>query len=135
MVYDHQLSYAYSATTLDEVYMNGADANKKYLGVAPMMHSEFYWNEIWFDKLDHNKEEVLQASALFSGENLLDIPSTKIQFMEMAPDYGLIHCATHDMWPITRMVIFLSLYLVRNLQISSIPKIFTPWISMQIWLC
>ncbi len=97
LIYDHQVSYAFSASTLVESNANHQKINKRYLGIAPPMNEGFYWDDNWFDKLDYNQEEVLQAASLFSRKDIIESASSKDQFMKMAPDHGLIHCATHAM--------------------------------------
>lgn len=97
LVNRHQLSYAFSATTLYETKPSNKEKQNNYLGIAPEMSEGFQLEDYWFDKLEYNEEEVLHAGSLFPQQNILESNDVKDQFIKLAPSYGLIHCATHAM--------------------------------------
>jgi CHAT domain-containing protein len=95
LIFDHTISYAFSASTLKESVSVLDQPNRKYLGVAPSLKEGFYQDEVWFDPLDYNQEEVEEVASFFPRKNIIETISAKEQFLELAPSYGLIHCATH----------------------------------------
>jgi CHAT domain-containing protein len=97
LVNRHQLSYAFSATTLYETKPSKKENQNNYLGIAPEMSEGFQLEDYWFDKLEYNEEEVLHAGSLFPRQNIVESNNVKDQFIKLAPSYGLIHFATHAM--------------------------------------
>jgi CHAT domain-containing protein len=95
LIYEHQVNYAYSASTLRETPVNDKKGRWKYLGIAPKLENGFYQQNIWFDKLEYNVEEVRHAADLFPKSTLIQSASAKAEFMRSAGDYSVIHCATH----------------------------------------
>jgi len=95
LIFEHIISYAFSASTLKESVSVLDQPNRKYLGVAPSLKEGFYQDEVWFDPLDYNQEEVEEVASFFPRKNIIETISAKEAFLELAPSYGLIHCATH----------------------------------------
>ncbi|MGI9543682.1 MAG: CHAT domain-containing protein, partial [Cyclobacteriaceae bacterium] len=95
LIYDHQISYAFSATTLKETHKTTKSPSKSFLGMAPNFENSFSLNGTFFDKLDWNKYEVEQISQLYKNINLVEEIADSRTFSELAPDYSLIHLATH----------------------------------------
>lgn len=95
LIYNYQIGYAFSATTLQESLDREVSPEKSFLGVAPNLNESFSVNQTLFDKLDWNIEEIQRASSIFGGKCLYDHQITKSSFIERAPDYGIIHLATH----------------------------------------
>ncbi|MEL6865973.1 MAG: CHAT domain-containing tetratricopeptide repeat protein [Bacteroidota bacterium] len=95
----HQISYAYSATLLKEMKKQRTTGNlQNLLAVAPV----FPQSEIVargqrqaLAPLKYNREEVLQLHEIWGGELLLDEAATESQFVEYAPNFQILHLATH----------------------------------------
>lgn len=95
LIYDNQIDYAFSASTLLETSHGHKKRTTNYLGIAPEINDGFNLEDNWFDKLEYNEEEVEQAGSLFRQKKIIENPSAKSSFLEQAPTYNLIHCATH----------------------------------------
>ncbi|GEM_PF-2630331 len=95
LIHNKQISYAFSASTLLETSTKKRLNKSQYLGVAPELQAGFYIKSNWFDKLDHNNEEIVETSKLFKNKNLVHSSSAKSSFLQLASSHNLIHCATH----------------------------------------
>lgn len=95
LIVDHQISYAFSATTLQEASIKKNIARKSFLGIAPVIDHGIWINGTFFDKLTWNKKEIENAYAICGGKRLYEKDATKEAFLGEASDYGIIHLATH----------------------------------------
>ncbi len=99
---DYKISYHYSAsmTTVERNPINKAIREPKFLGFAP----SFETTEIakartcqegkLFD-LFCNEKEVLGISEILAGKTYLDEAANSTAFIEEAPNYQILHLATH----------------------------------------
>lgn len=95
MIYDHQMSYAFSASTLMENQQNKDKKSTSFMGVAPKIDEGFELSGQWFNKLDQNVGQIKEASYHFSDRKIVNQEEARATFLEFAPDYDVIHCAAH----------------------------------------
>ncbi len=93
LLYQHQIGYTFSATSLLENKHHKGSEN--FLGIAPEINEGFKFEDNWFDKLNYNTEEVQQIGSLFSKNKIIQSDNAMAAFFQQAPNYRLIHCATH----------------------------------------
>ena len=108
----YHISYAYSATLQQgmEAKTHGRMPTKSLLAFAPsfgdrnqmedslMLASRFLDAEPFRSRLsplEYNDEEARQITALMKGDALLGGAATKAAFLERAPNYRILHLATH----------------------------------------
>ncbi len=90
----HQVSYAYSPTLLYATKTRKTKrAKKQFLGIAP----GFKHPDLQLNPLAHNTKEVQALSDLFQSKILLDTAATSNNFLALAPDYRILHLATHGL--------------------------------------
>jgi len=90
LIKKHQLSYAFSATFLQQILADERHAPaKSFLGVAPTFSPDGP-----FAPLEFNQQEVNRIGALLSGANI-QRQATVAEFKNIAPDYNILHLATH----------------------------------------
>ncbi len=95
LLYKHQISYAFSATTKTESQIPARSVSRVLLAIAPSFQNSFSIQDNFFDKLEWNIYEVEQIGKLFSNRSLINGDATKQSFARLAPEFGLIHFATH----------------------------------------
>ena len=106
LIKDHSISYAYSATLLEELRTKKHQSTKgnSFLGIAPTFRvqqeamSGQRSQAITFKQegpLMHNIAEVGRIASLFDGVVLTDSLATIEKFLEQAPHYPLLHLSTH----------------------------------------
>jgi len=95
LIYKHQISYALSASSLQEAGKKTTEAGKTYLGIAPEFKNGVTIGDQYFEKLENNYREVKQAKRLFRGSKILDNNNSREEFNNIAPNYNIIHLATH----------------------------------------
>lgn len=95
LIYKHQVSYALSASSLQMAEKKTTEAGKTYLGVAPEFKNGVTIDDQYFEKLENNYKEVKLAKRLFRGSKILDDKDSREEFNNIAPNYNIIHLATH----------------------------------------
>ena len=102
---DHLISYSYSATLLKEMRQRQHSKTKYgFLAFAPHFKNE----ELHADKakninqmrnglgrLEHNIPEVENLQATMGGHVFIGVDATIDNFCKVAPDYKIVHLATH----------------------------------------
>lgn len=90
----HQISYAYSAALLHKTSTSREKrAKKQLLAVAP----HFKHEGLQLKPLNHNQKEVNALSDIFRAKVLTDTTATSTNFLAHAPDYRILHLATHGL--------------------------------------
>ncbi len=99
MINDYQISYCYSLALLEEmrnkVHQN---SNASFIAFAPMFEEKdksVAYNRSDLSALDYNVPEVEALNELFKGEIFKNETATEDNFNIHAPNYQLIHLATH----------------------------------------
>ncbi|MEM7368147.1 MAG: CHAT domain-containing tetratricopeptide repeat protein [Bacteroidota bacterium] len=104
---NHSLSYAFSANILLSFIQAGdahVDGKKELLALAPgfstqdetptLSSIETYRND-FLGPLTYNKQEIQQIHEIIPGRTLLDQEANLDNFLRLAPNYSLLHIATH----------------------------------------
>ncbi|QMU30527.1 CHAT domain-containing protein [Adhaeribacter radiodurans] len=110
LVKDYQMSYHYSATLLlDNHNKKYQNAPKSFLGLAPSNQNislaKTVSNESValrgsvdsFPDLPGSREEVEKIAKMFRGNYYLNNAANKALFKSLAPQYNIIHLATHGL--------------------------------------
>jgi CHAT domain-containing protein len=89
----HAMSYAFSASFLHEILSNptSGHASRGLLSVAP----SFANNPYGLMPLRYNIPEAAAVSKQFGGKALLGSEATLTNFLTLAPQYRILHLATH----------------------------------------
>jgi len=103
----YQISYCYSATLLREMEQKADRASEDFLAFAPKFgEPKSFLNlgtrQIQLPILEHNQEEAQAIQTIMGGELLADSLASLQAFFDLAPDYSVLHLATHgfanDRW-------------------------------------
>ncbi len=105
---DYIISYAYSATMLNEMQSKQQKAEKKLLTIAPIFDEAMqavapnsgpglHGIPKKFLRLINAEEEAKNISQLVSGSLLLGAEATKMAFMREASNYSMLHLSTHGL--------------------------------------
>ncbi len=86
---DCEISYLYSNSFLNNL-ARPENSNSEYLGIAPV---EFQNDQLI--KLANSSLELDYIEQYYSGNRYLNEAATKQTFVEKAPNYNIIHLATH----------------------------------------
>ncbi len=101
------ISYNYSATLWQEMRnrRHKLEPQKPFIGFAPYFNgdttllSKLFADDVamrkGLDSLKYSGEEVFKAQKLMQGETILNKKATKRVFEEIAPNYRIVHLATH----------------------------------------
>lgn len=96
---EHMISYSYSAALFLEMSSNTQrkKAKKKWLGVAPIFTGQAVQDapRFGFSPLPLNQAEVDSIQRLIGGSVLEGAAATEEAFLSAAPDYQILHLATH----------------------------------------
>ena len=92
LIYDYQVSYAYSSSYLIQMQSQPDLGKKSFLGIAPEFEET---NALGLRPLVYNSSETQRINQLLKGDLLLGTEATVDRFKEMALDYNIIHMATH----------------------------------------
>ena len=103
LIRQHQISYCYSAALLEEMRGKKAQrATKNLLAVAPefkedgtMASRDFESRRQSLGPLKHNIPEAESIRRLIGGDVLKSAQATESRFVEEAPNYRILHLATH----------------------------------------
>lgn len=115
LIQDHQISYAYSATLLQEMKnrKHRKKASKGFLAYAPIFgpipedsteaeNKIYAYNPTrssdsrdWLTPLEFNIEEAEAIQQKIGGKVVKGIEATKASFVEEAEDYQILHLSTH----------------------------------------
>ncbi|HMQ46323.1 MAG TPA: CHAT domain-containing protein [Saprospiraceae bacterium] len=94
LIHRFNISYAYSAGwwfQLKERLANKKGIKQQCLAIAP----DFSQDERGFPPLDYNQSEVSQIIQLIGGKKILGTEAIRSQFLTLAPQYAILHLATH----------------------------------------
>lgn len=94
LIYDHQVSYAFSASTLCSPKRQ-VHADNEFIGFAPSFENDFSLNRSFFERLRWNIPELREIGKYFSGDGLTGRHASRNAFLERASQYQIIHLATH----------------------------------------
>ncbi|WP_299210938.1 CHAT domain-containing protein [uncultured Aquimarina sp.] len=86
---DCEISYTYSLSFEKQNESRTRNAQKEFLGIAPVNFS------YELTSLRQSKKEISTANSYYSGSLLLDREATKENFIQEASNYKIIHLATH----------------------------------------
>ncbi|MCB0654071.1 MAG: tetratricopeptide repeat protein [Saprospiraceae bacterium] len=98
---EHQVSYAYSATLLEEMRNKKHKATKSFFAMAPSFPGEPIASRNITDirrslgKLRFNKEEVEDIRQLIGGDIITGEQATLASFLKNAGKYRILHLSTH----------------------------------------
>ena len=96
----HAFSYLYAAALLTQT-PKSKSAPQSYLGFAPSFGTEaaaeIRGRRFSLSPLQFNTLEVEQAHKRFGGQALFGPQATQTAFKELAPNYQILHLATHGM--------------------------------------
>ena len=103
LIHDHQISYCYSATLLEEMRKKVAKPGKTFLAVAPQFQSneELASNDDILavrsnlGPLIYNLNEARAIQKLTGGNILVAEEATQERFTQLASEYRILHLATH----------------------------------------
>ncbi len=95
LLFDHQISYAFSATTLFESGRSQTTKGNSFLGISPHFESGFTIGDSYFQGLEWNQDEVYQVGDLFGQRRILDENVSVDLLHKEAKGYDIIHLATH----------------------------------------
>ena len=96
LLFDKQISYAFSASSLTEADKKEKHPAKTLLGIAPEFKKSIRLNEYFFQSLKWNIKEVQAVSRVFpKSKKLIKQKATIDNFNKLASNYQLIHFATH----------------------------------------
>ena len=98
---DHQISYCYSATLLDQMEAKKNNPSRMLLAIAPIFKNHPYKDQILhrtrLDSLRNNISEAYTVQQVIGqGTLLLRQEATKQNFSNLAPDYQIVHLSTHS---------------------------------------
>ena len=96
---DYQISYAYSASLLAKALSKASLQNK---GTCLAMAPTFEGHHPPLAPLTHNTLEVDGLGTLIGAKTLLDTAATFANFLNVAPQYQILHLATHGVANIYR---------------------------------
>ncbi|MEL6810849.1 MAG: CHAT domain-containing protein [Bacteroidota bacterium] len=90
LIQSHEISYAYSMSFL--LHNNGIvrKAEKKFIGYSP---NQFAYDNL--DSLTRTTSEVSRISDVMGGNTILNSNASKQHFLDEAPNYRILHLATH----------------------------------------
>ncbi len=91
LIKDHIFSYAFSAS-LWLHQSSGYQRSRSTLAVAPDFSGR---HPMQLQPLRHNKEEATAIAGVTGGDLLADSTATAPHFLRLAPQYDLLHLATH----------------------------------------
>jgi CHAT domain-containing protein/tetratricopeptide (TPR) repeat protein len=95
LIQDQVVSYAYSASLLLQTHRRARDrkpAARSFLGFAP---ARFGGTEL--PALPHTREEVERLERMMGGMGKIGGEAQKDAFLELAPDFQVLHLSTHAM--------------------------------------
>ena len=101
LIWDHQISYTYSATLLEEIRAkHRKNPSKQLLVLAPSFGNEPSTfankeNQRNFGALKYNIPEGESIKDLIGGEIFSGLEATKRNFLKQADQYRIIHLSTH----------------------------------------
>lgn len=88
----HTISYIYSTAMYNATFEQSSRFTfRGFLGVAPNFDND----SRGLHPLYYNKEEITKLKPLLGGINLMQQDATLTQFMRLAPQYAILHLATH----------------------------------------
>jgi CHAT domain-containing protein/Tfp pilus assembly protein PilF len=108
LIDDHQVSYSYSATLLNDMLTkkHKREPTNFLLGMAPFSTTDTTLMPDLFSlteggraeimPLKHSGQEVANITKLMHGTSFYGKNATEQKFMELAPNYRIIHLATHS---------------------------------------
>ncbi|WP_109299764.1 CHAT domain-containing protein [Aquimarina sp. AU474] len=89
-IQDTEINYAYSISHLINNEQISRNTKHKFLGIAPIR-----FDSLNLPLLQHSLQEVETINDHLSGEVLLKEQANKVNFIQNASQYGVIHLATH----------------------------------------
>lgn len=102
LIQEHSISYAFSATLLQEMQAKNIAPKQQLLAVAPRFDSPAYRFSRGDDRqrgylgpLRYNQEEAQQVASYFDSQTLLDSLASKENFLQLAQDFRILHLSTH----------------------------------------
>ncbi|WP_452226278.1 CHAT domain-containing protein [Lacinutrix cladophorae] len=87
---DHEVSYAYSMSFLEENKKINRQPENEFLGFAP---NSFNYEKL--EELPGSKAEIKKIKNILSGDNFTDENASKENFFKKINDYKILHLATH----------------------------------------
>lgn len=101
LIKDYQISYTYSASLLDEVQQKELLGKRKnFVAFAPTFSSKVADvsennTRTGLSELKYNIPEAESLQKLLGGQIFTAMDATEARFTDIAPDYKIIHLATH----------------------------------------
>lgn len=104
LIRKHRISYAFSATLLQEMQQKQVKPEKTLLAMAPSFplldgsgNKPHFASRGSFAPLIKNKAESKAVAELFSGDVFLDQSATRATFLRLAHLYKILHLSTHGL--------------------------------------
>lgn len=91
ILHDHEMSYAYSASLLHQAYLQKPSSDLEALVVAPA----FVSTDAEHPSLRYNLKEAHKVRESLDGVILEGSNASRADFLKEAPNYQLLHIATH----------------------------------------
>ncbi len=95
LIHDHQISYAFSATTLLERPAPQEEPVRSFLGIAPQFAKGIEIGDAYFQQLEGNVEQVEEVSSHFPQREILSGNTSSAVLYSEAGQYDILHFATH----------------------------------------
>lgn len=95
LIYQYQVNYVFSASSLMELQAESASKLKSFLGIAPDLNEGITVDGTYFESLNENIREIKQAKRLFPGNKIFTSYILKNDFFKKAGSYNIIHIASH----------------------------------------
>ncbi|MDY8137837.1 CHAT domain-containing tetratricopeptide repeat protein [Aquimarina sp. 2201CG5-10] len=89
LIEDSQINYTYSLSFQKENTTVSRNAEKEFLGIAPVQFSD------GLTSLNQSKTEISTANTYYDGSLLIKEKATKENFIKEARNYKILHLATH----------------------------------------
>ncbi|WP_103068345.1 CHAT domain-containing protein [Aquimarina sediminis] len=90
LIYNTDISYAYSLSLLKKVKRKNRNPKSKLIGFAPI-----HFKKQQLSSLNRSKYKMTEIEKLFSGDVLYEQEATKSNFVSVSNDYNIIHLSTH----------------------------------------
>ena len=96
LLLDHNISYNYSANMMVSMQEAERSYSQTWVGFAPLFSGGLSQDRSFaLSKLDHNVSEVEGIAQILNGNTFLDSEATESNFLTEAPNYQIVHLATH----------------------------------------
>ncbi len=95
LIHDHQISYAFSATTLLERPVPQEEPVRSFLGVAPLFTKGVEIDDAYFQQLEGNVQQVEQVGRRFPDREIFSEYTSAESLYAEVGKYDVLHFATH----------------------------------------